>query len=297
MGVAALGAMGFKAAQAPGLLGKAKAFGGQLSGLRQQAMLSGFALPKSILGGVGASVGSSLEHGSLAPLRELLSGETLRDVGRAFTAGRTVGPVGVNASELPSMLALPGRAIGAFDTAIRNSLVRAELPRLLQSGIPLKKAQEKALKTATQAMLQAPLPRRLAQSLENPTMRHVLPFRRTPFNQLIEGGAAIGEHPAISAGYAGAGAVQGAAESDEQYPVGAGFGVAASGKYGLPNAFGQLVGRYWSGGKGAGSIGTQALPISEYGVSQSLTQPAQPFEKPAFITMLERLGLVTKGRY
>lgn len=279
-GAAALGAMGLKAAMTPGgLMPKLAAFGSQLNALRQQAMLSGLALPKSILGGVGASVANSLERKSLAPLAELFSGETARDVGRAFRAGRSVGP-NVTA-ELPAGLDLPGRAMGAFDEAIQKSLVRS-------GNTP---------EEATRAMLQAPLPPGLSESMENPLMKFVQPFRRTPFNQFIEGGRAAGEHPIISTGYGLAGAAQGAAESDEQYPLGAGIGIAASGKYGFPQAIGQLAGRVLAKGKGGGGIVGSALPVSEYGITQTVTDPLRPFNKPALISMLEKAGLIQKRKY
>lgn len=279
-GLAALGAMGLKAAQAPGgVVGKAGAMVGQLNALRQQMMLSGLALPKSILGGVGASVANAMERKSLAPIQSLLSGETARDIGSAFKAGRQVGPIG-STSTLPAGLDLPGRAMGAVDDAIRNSIVR--------SGVPEKEA--------TRALLQAPLPPGLSESLENPLMRFIQPFRRTPFNQFIEGGRAAKEHPLISAGYGAAGAVQGAAQADEQYPLTAGVGVAASGKYGLPQALGQIAGRTLAGGKGGGGIAGSALPVSEYGIEQSVTDPLRPFERPALVTMLERWGLLPKSR-
>jgi hypothetical protein len=272
--------MGLKAAKAPGgLPGKAMAMGGQMNALRQQLMLSGLALPKSILGGVGASVANSLERKSLAPLSALLSRETLKDTGKAFAAGRSVGPIG-SGTQLPMGLDLPGRAMGAVDEAVKNSLVRAG----------------STSDEATRAMLQAPLPSGLSEAFDNPLMRFIFPFRRTPFNQLIEGGKAMGEHPLVSAGYGAAGAVQGAAQADEQYPVSAGIGVAASGKYGLPQALGQIAGRAVAGGKGGGGIAGSALPVSEYGIEQSITNPLRPIEKPALLSLLEKWGIVPRSR-
>ena len=276
VGLAAVGAMGMKAAKAPGgLPGKAMAMAGQLNALRQQAMLSGFALPKSILGGVGASVANSIERKTLSPLKALLSGETLRDIGSAWKAGRQVGPAGSGGTQLPKYLDAPGRAMGAVDDAIQNSLVRSGLPK----------------EEAATALLQKPLPEGLSKSFDNPVMNFMQPFRRTPFNGLIEGGKAWGEHPGISAGYSTIGAIQGAAQADEQYPVTAGLGVAASGKYGLANAMGQVAGRVTAGGKDFGGIMGSALPVSEYGYATSITDPLRPYQKPALLTFFEKLGL------
>jgi len=282
LGLAGLGAMGLKAAKAPGgLVGKAGAFMGQLSALRQQAMLSGGALPKSTLGGIGAAVANSMERGTVAPLRELFRVQTARDIGTGWKAGRQVGPTGAVAANLPKYMDAPGRAIGAVDSAVHKALLRSGLSE----------------EEATRALLQSPLKGGIEESLNNPVMRHVIPFRRTPLNQFMEGGRAIGEHPAISAGYGAAGALQGAAQSDDQYPLTAGYGVAASGKYGLPNAFGQLIGRTLAKGKGGGGIMGSALPVSEYGVGQSILEPLQPFQKPAAVTLLEKLGIVPKRRF
>lgn len=276
-GIAALGAMGLKAAKTPGgIIPKALAFGGQLNALRQQAMLSGLALPKSILGGVGATVANSLERRSLKPLAELLSMETVKDVGSAFKAGRNVGPAGA-ATQLPAGMDLPGRAMGAFDDAITNALVR--------SGV--------GKKEATAAMMQAPLP--FEDRLGGKAARALIPFRRTPFNQFFEGFEAMEKHPVISAGYGAAGAAQGAAQSDEQYPLTAGVGVAASAKYGMPQMIGQVLGRHFAGGKGGGGIAGSALPVSEYGVESTITEPLRPFEEPALIRLLQRAGLL-RGR-
>lgn len=281
-GAAALGAMGLRAAQTPGgLLPKLMAFGGQLNALRQQAMLSGLALPKSILGGVGASAANALERRSLAPLTELFSRQTARDIGSGFRQGRQVGPAGSATAQLPAGLDLPGRAMGAVDDAIQQSLIR--------SGVS---ADE-----ASRALLQSPLPPQIGRVFDNPVSSFIQPFRRTPFNQLFEGHRALGEHPIISAGYGAAGAAQGALESDEQYPIGAGLGVAASGKYGLPQALGQIAGRTLAGGRGGGGIAGSALPVSEFGLESAVKDPLRPFQKPAFVTLLEKAGILPKGRY
>lgn len=280
-GVAGLTAMAAKAARTPGgIIPKGAAFVGQLNALRQQAMLSGMALPKSIAGGVGATVANSLERKSIAPLKALFSGETVRDIGRGWTQGRKLGPAGDAIVDLPKYMDAPGRAMGAVDDAIQKSIVR--------SG--------ESEKNATAALLQTPLSGGWEEAMRNPVMRYLFPFRRTPFNQFVEGGKALAAHPAISTGYGTAGAVQGATQADDQYPLTAGLGIAASGKYGLPQALGQIIGRIVAKGKGGGGIAGSVLPVSEYGLTQSVADPTRPFEKPAFMTLMEKLGLKARSR-
>ena len=296
LGLAAVGAMGAKALRAPGgIPGKLMAAGSQLNALRQQALLSGAALPKSILGGVGASVANAIERKSLSPLKALLSGDTLRDVKSAWTAGRQVGPAGsYNAGALPKYLDAPGRAMGAVDDAIQKSLTRAQVTDFTKATrrAPNPKELQSFQDESTTALLQAPLPDKLAKALDNPVMNYMQPFRRTPFNSYIEGAKAWGEHPGISAGYSTIGAIQGAAQSDEQYPLEAGLSVAASGKYGLANMMGQVGGRVLATGRNDfGGIPGSALPVSEYGYGTSIANPIGPFKKPSLLSFFEKLGL------
>ena len=94
--------------------------------LRQQLMLSGFAPVKSLLGNIGATVVQSAETRSLRPLKELLSMQTVRDVGSAYKAGKNVAPLTAGVT-LPGPLGAPGRFMGAADAATRNALVRAHM--------------------------------------------------------------------------------------------------------------------------------------------------------------------------
>jgi hypothetical protein len=245
-----------------------------LNSLRLQLMLSGYALPKSILGGVGATVEKGLETKSLEPLRQLFSMQTLRDIGSGWKTGGQVGPTPGAASSIPS----PGKAMGAIDQAMRNVLQRA--------GSSADEAQS--------ALLQAPLEGRLGSVLESPLASVVHPFRRTPFNAWLEGWDKVKnvrQAPGTMAAYVGAGAAHGAATADDDYPTSIPFAIAGSARYGLPYGLAAAAGRAVAGGKGGGGIAGNVLPVSEYGVTQAMTPTGiiKPFLKPGFVKPLEDL--------
>lgn len=271
-GKAALGGVGLVGA---GLLARnPKSALKGLNNLRLQLMLSGYALPKSILGGVGATVEKGLETKSLEPIKQLFKMQTLRDIGGAWKSGGQVGPTPGATSRIPS----PGKAMGSIDAAMRNVLQR--------SGSSADEAQS--------ALLQAPLEGRLGQVLESPLASVVHPFRRTPFNAWLEGWDKIKnvkQAPAAMAAYTGAGATHGALTADDDYPVSIPFGVAASARYGLPYGLAAVAGRALAGGKGGGGIAGNVLPVSEYGVTQAMTPSGivKPFLKPGFVKPLEDL--------
>lgn len=245
---------------------------------RQQLMLTGLAVPKSMLGNVGATVARSLEEKSLNPLRELFSGETVRDAAKAFGSARTVGPVGKANTNLPFPLDLPGRTMGAMDTATQSALQR--------SGMTAKESEA--------ALFQTPLGEnygKFGETLDSPAARYILPFRRTPFNQFSEGMKTLKSdypHKAVTAGYGIAGAAHGAATADDQFPVSIPLATAFSAKYGVPYALGALAGRVYSGGKNSAGIAGSILPVSEYGVEQSVTDPTAPFFDPSFTRVMSK---------
>lgn len=237
---------------------------------RMTSMLSGLAVPKSVLGNVGAVVTEAAERKSLTPLRQFFSPQTYRDYKQALKLGGQVGPQPGGSRWNP-----PGRLMGAGDVATRNALQRAGLT-----------AEE-----AAKAVLQAPLPPSLASALESPAGQLLVPFRRTPWNQFIEGFETLKfKHPVVASGVMGAGAVHGAAAADERYPVTTGLGIAAASRYGLPYAIGTLLGRRLAGAKTSGSALSSALPFSEYGFETSLTEPLKPFtpEGVAGVRVLKR---------
>lgn len=267
-GAAALGGLAL-ASRIPGVVGKVA---GGLNTLRQQLMLSGYALPKSILGGVGAHVERAAETKSLAPLKEMLRIPTmLKDTAQAYKAGGQA--YGVTRG--PNVHG-PGRLIGAADEAFQKSLQR--------SGATAEEAEA--------AMLQKALPEQLGKALDNPAARYLLPFRRTPFNQFMEGMSRLPgseyskAHPIMTGAYTGAGAVHGAATADEAHPISVPLAIAGSSRQGANYAVGALLGRALSGGSGGSSIASSMVPTSEWGVETSVTDPLRSFRRPAIMTLL-----------
>lgn len=279
---AGLLAGGAALASKPGRIG---AVAKGLNALRMQLMLSGFALPKSLLGNGGAALTASIERGSLAPIKEMFSGQTLRDAAAAFKRGPLPNTHTGSSVNLPKILSLPGRAMGAFDEAAQGALQRAGL----------------TAEQATNEVLQTPLGKNFGsfgESMEGPVASYLHPFRRTPFNQFIEGHKAIGRvtggtatrgQKAALGAYGAAGAVHGAATSEDNTPLSIPLAIAASGRHGLPYGVAALIARYATGGKNGGGIAGSVLPVSEYGFEQSLGDVTKPFRKPAALSALDRL--------
>ncbi len=281
-GGAALAGAGYLAAKS----GKIKPFLEGANDLRQQLMLTGWAIPKSILGGIGATAVESAERGSMDPLKALFSRETLQDVGKAWKQGSLEAQQALPGLEgagkavhgpgSSSPWAVPGRVLNATDEAIQKAMQRG--------GVS---AEE-----AATANMQAPLPKGLADALDSPVGRYLVPFRRTPFNQFIEGFKTFRPenfNPAVQATVGTLGGLHGAATADEKYPTSVGLGAAAAAKYGLTYAGGATLGRMLAGGKGNSSTMGSALPVSEYGVTSSIEAPLQPFKDPAALRALRQL--------
>ena len=209
----------------------AKAAGSGLMNLRKTSMLSGLAPLKSFLGNVGGSVYGSIERGSIAPLREMLSPATAREAVEVFKRGPNEAIAGP-ATGL-SKLNLPGRIMGALDEAGQNALQRAGY----------------SPQDAAREMLQAPVPESVGRAFDNPVMDFLVPFRKTPLNALVEGAATFkpgttGQKVALGTAL-GTGAATGATAED---PKTIGIGAAASGRYGLPFAVGAGAARALTGG-------------------------------------------------
>lgn len=246
--------------------------------LRRMSMLSGLAPIKSLLGNVGSSVYSSIERGSLAPLREMLSPETVKDAVASFKAGPSYASAGPSTGI--TKFNIPGRIMGATDTAAQNALVRAGL-------LP---------KDAAREMLQSPLGKSpLTDSLvNNPVADYLVPFRRTPFNQLSEGLASFKPENLASTGQKaalatalGTGAVTGATVDD---PKTIALGTAASGRRGLPFALAAGASRaLTTGSKRKGADVIQGMsPVSDYSLAEGaigpVMDPTQLIPKPAAIS-------------
>lgn len=232
---------------------------------RMTSMLSGLAPLKSALGNLGAPLIEAAERGTLDPVREFASMQTIKDYINAFKTG-DIGTV-----QGSDRWNIPGRMMGAGDFATQKALQR--------SG--LNNAESAA------ATLQTPLGvnfGKMGKALDSPIARLTVPFRRTPFNQFYEGFKTMTpshEHKLVTAGTAAIGAATGAASSDEQYPVAPGLTAAVAGRYGVPAIFGAYLGRQLAKGKGGGGLISSILPVTEYGTEESLSNPLKPID-PAY---------------
>jgi hypothetical protein len=245
----------------PGMM---KTAGQGVLDLRRMSMLSGLAPLKSLLGNIGGTAYSSIERGSLAPLRELFSSQTVREAIDAFKQGAQYQPITGPATAI-TKVNIPGRFMGALDQASQFALQRAGL------------TSEEAAKE----MLQAPLGKSTFTDAlkDNPIADYLIPFRRTPFNQLTEGLASMkptnlastGQKVALATAL-GTGALTGATLED---PKAIGLGTALSGRRGVPFAIGAAAGRTLStGNKRQGAEPLLGIaPVSDYSLAEGITKP------------------------
>lgn len=275
---------------APQLLSKARDYA---NAIRMQSMLAGLAAPKSMLGNVGAAINVAAENRSWAPLREVLSRETLKDAWNIYKQNPKL-QVGVT---LPGPT--PGRIMQSFDAATQNALVRSGVMHKADEVAALMKNQglsaadaiaESARRQAEIAVMQAPLGRNygpFAKAFDSPFMQTMFPFRRTPFNQFAEGARVVGgfgdkvDLPVLG-GYLGVGAAHGFATGDSDVPMTVPLGIAASARYGLPYGVAAMAGRRVRQaleGRAAdmGNIPGNVLPVSEYSIGQTVSAPLAPF--------------------
>ena len=255
-----------------------------LQDLRIMSMLSGLAVPKSILGNVGAATFSSIERGSMAPLKQFFSPQTAREAVQAFKAGAQSGAIPAGGTVVSRVNPF-GRVMGALDQATRSALVRGGL----------------SAEDAAREVLQAPLGKnRFTKALDSPVGQYLVPFQRTPFNALIEGLESVrpenlqtlGQRAALGTSVA-SGAATGAASED---PKTIALGTAFAGRRGLPFAASAALTQLLRGkSKRQASEVLQGIsPVSDYSLSQGLLAPvADPRQallpKPAAIPALEYL--------
>lgn len=251
--------------------------------LRRMSMLSGLAPLKSLLGNIGGSAYSSIERGSLNPLKEMLSPTTAREAVAAFKQGPNYAAAGPATGI--TKFNIPGRIMGALDEASQGALQRAGLTKA----------------EAAREMLQTPLGKSpLTESLaNNPVADYLVPFRRTPFNQLSEGLgsfkpenlATTGQRAALATAL-GTGAVTGATVED---PKTIALGTAASGRRGLPFALAAGATRaLTTGSKRKGADVIQGMsPVSDYSLSEGVlgpvVDPTQLIPKPAALKAYDYL--------
>lgn len=246
-----------KGAMTPDFL---KAVGRGLQQVRVASMLSGLALPKSMLGNVSAIGHAAAETGSLKPLKEAFRLPTNLKLARAaFKA-----PSNPAAIQGMGRVNLPGRAMSAMDETSQAVLQRA--------GLSKAKGQELLL-TSPDAV-----GGKFGEALQTGLGKYLVPFQRTPFNQFSEGllrmSGKRGKVPLALAGGAGlAGAGAGTVTDDPRL---LGLGTALAGPSGLPFALGSAT----TAGIRAGMRG--ALPFNELAF-RDLVDPIRPFRRPAFI--------------
>lgn len=260
--------------------GAAKRIGSELMDARQVSMLSGLASLKSMLGNAGSAVYSSIEHGSMAPMREMFSGETVNDFKDAWKAGANYSDAGA-APTIAQKANVFGRFMGSADTAAQKALVRAGTHSPEEAAIE---------------MLQRPLPHALAESMDSPVMRYAVPFRRTPFNQFAEGARTAGDwstrgKQAANALSVGQGIATGYTTDD---PTATALSISAGGKRGMGVAAGDVVGRLLKGeSSNKAGQGIQGMsPVADTSLGKSITQPftdPASMYKPAALSAVDKL--------
>lgn len=213
-----------------------------LNQVRIMSMLSGLALPKSVLGNVNAIGTAAVENASTAPIREAfnipanLASFKQGWKGNANPA-RISGSGGIN---------VIGRTMGALDATTQSILERA--------GLTPDEAQRLLLTRPNMASD--------ALGLNSPVGRAMFPFQRTPFNVFKEGFSAENvntpRRAALTAGAAGVGAALDD-EDSRNIPL-LGLLSAAMGTRGVPFLLGAAF-----GGGGRRSL-TGISPLPEYGV-------------------------------
>lgn len=243
---------------------------------RYTSMLSGLAPVKSALGNIGAPLIESAERGILDPAKAFVSRQTISDWLAAIRDPRITSQMQGLSEDLyggMSRFNLPGRVMGAGDYATQQALIRG--------GLTMDEAQR--------ATLMTPLTKgrfgKVGEVLDSPAAEVMIPFRRVPFNQALEGGLAIKktfEDPLsrtgrLTMGASVVGGAAGAATADEQYPVLPAFIAAMAGRYGLPVGLAAALVRLQMG-KGGGGIPGSLLPVSEYGFEESLKNPLRPLD-------------------
>lgn len=240
--------------------------------LRIASMLSGWALPKSLLGNVGSSITASVENlaagkgkASFAPIREAMN---LPANAREFKAGWKSGanPAIAGATNFGKYNPIT-RTMGAADQMSTKMLERAGLTEAEAKRILLTDPQW-GLKGKT-----------------SPVLDYLVPFRRTPFNVLQGGAKTMADHPLLSLGAGATGAGIGSMSDD---PRVLGLSGALFGPYTLPFLIG--------GGMTAGARALQGIsPMPEWSMQESIGDPLRPFAEPAFFRMFSKGGQEKKS--
>ena len=241
--------------------------------IRRQGMLTGLAIPKSLIGNLGAGVTTAIEEGSTAPLKEMLRLPTnVKNAVQAFREG------GQYEGQPMSKWALPGRILGATDEAAQAALGRAGIPR------------EEAAKTMLQSELD--LGPQLRSALGTKLGQYLVPFRRTPFNQLAGGLETMADWGTTGKAAANAAALGGGFATGEETEgvTPTALGAAFFGRRGLPFAAGSMLGKMAKGDtkREAAKVMQGASPVSDYSLIEGLQAPLEGNfgQKPAILRLL-----------
>lgn len=237
---------------------------------RKAALLTGYAPLKSGLGNVGAGVVSSLERGSIAPIREILRPKWLGDVGRNFLQGNQ-GAYGTHAAQgIERYYNLPGRLMGAMDEATGAALQRAGLS-----------ADE-----AARELLQGPAANQVVEAIKKggPLADYLMPFPKIPTNSVLEGFMTLKPEnlrQALTLALMSGGGFAAGANSEGYLTPG--LVAAGSGRYGLPSALGAAAGRFAT----SGNIPEVVSSLSPFPEGWAIKQGFDP--SAAFTRALKRL--------
>ena len=231
--------------------------------VRIASMLSGWALPKSLLGNIGSPVVATMENlaakkgaASFAPIREAFNiPENIKEFGAGWKQGAN-----------PNISGASG--IGKYNPITRtmNAADYATQKGLMRSGLTEQEAQRLLLRDPQYGM----------RGESNPLIDYLVPFKKTPFNVLQGGAKTVMDHPYLSAG---AGAIGAGVGSQTDDPRALALSTALMGPYSLPYLIGAAA---TAGGKQA--LGGLS-PIPEWSLEKSIGDPLHPFTAPAFTTM------------
>jgi hypothetical protein len=215
--------------------------------VRMTSMLSGLALPKSVIGNVGSHLIAALEHRTLAPFKVLTN---VRAIARDLKTGwvHNVNPALTGGVGRFNYF---GRAMGAGDYAATESLVRA--------GIGRADAREILLTNPNAISKWPPFKSRAGQFF--------VPFRTIPFNQFGQFLTRWKRYPEVYTAAVVLGAVSGANVDDKEKLA---LMSAFAGPYAIPFLIGAGL------TKGARAV-EGVSPIPEWGIVKTITKPWAPF--------------------
>ncbi len=245
-----------------------------LNNVRRQGMLTGLAIPKSLLGNLGAGVTTAIEEGSTAPLKEMLRLPT--NVKNAVGAWQR----GSQYQGQPMSRWSPGAILGATDEAAQTALGRA--------GISAKDAAKTMLQNEVN------LGPQVGAALNTRGGQYLVPFRRTPINQAVgaldtmfgpgswKGGSGIANVAALGAGF------ETGQETEGVVPTG--LGAAFFGRRGVPFAAASMLGKMAKGDtkREAAKVMQGSSPVSDYSIIEGIQAPFEGNfgQKPALIRLL-----------